>query len=120
MGAHDGGEVDDGSVGASSRGIRPYAKERKGSTREARATPDRQDPRSDPTNEIIAYSAQARSPDADSFALDVQRVPARSSKNYTGTKSIRRRSDLLGGSIPDQDESFKLDINAFFSLYRLV
>lgn len=88
-GAHDGGERDEGSVGASSGGIRPYAKERKGSAR-PRAAPDQTDSRLSAVQQLLS-SANARAADDDSFALEVQRVPGSSSKNYTASKSMGRR-----------------------------
>jgi hypothetical protein len=51
-------------------------------------------------------------PDDDSFLIDVQRIQGGSAaKNDTAktAKSSNRRYDVLD-SIPDQDESFKLNI----------
>lgn len=88
---HDGGERDDGSVGASSSGIRPYTKTRKSSGRASRGAPDQKEPTLSAVQQILASSANARAADEDSFALDVQRVPGSSAKNYTASKSMAKR-----------------------------
>ena len=59
---------------------------------------------------MLTPSANLRAADEDSFALDVQRVPGSSAKNFSANKSLGKRQDLLA-SIPDQDESFQLQIN---------
>lgn len=109
-GGLDGAERDEGSVGASSRGIRPYqSKSRKGSVKESRSGADQQDATLGAAQELLASAGNVRATDEDSFALDVQRVPGSSAKNLTASKSMGRRPDFLDPT-PDH-ESFKLNIN---------